>query len=67
MATPPNPVEVPKVICEYLFYLPSSKRPRPPTRRKAQWLLSGSYTSGTMIHQLWPNKSGYDSVPYSSK
>jgi hypothetical protein len=44
----------PAVTYEYLFCLHSSERLRPPIRRKAQGLLSGSCTPGTVGHQLWP-------------
>jgi hypothetical protein len=50
-----NPATVPAVSYEYLFCLPSSDRLRPPARRKAQGLLSGSCTLGTVGRWLWPN------------
>jgi hypothetical protein len=52
MVTPPNPVAVPTISYEHLFCLPSSERLWPPTRWKAQGLLSGSSTLGTVGHQL---------------
>jgi hypothetical protein len=45
--SPRNHAHAPSVTYEYLFYLPSSDRLWPPTRRKAQGLLSGSSTPGT--------------------
>jgi hypothetical protein len=42
----------PAVIYEYLFYLLSSDRLRPPALQKAQGLLLGSSTLGTRDHQL---------------
>jgi hypothetical protein len=50
-----NPVAVLTVSYEYPFCHPSSDRLWPPTRQKAQWLLSGSCTLGTVAHWLWPN------------
>jgi hypothetical protein len=41
MASPPNPTTIPVVTYEYLFCLPSSKRPQSAARRKARGLLSG--------------------------
>jgi hypothetical protein len=52
MATPSYPVMAPAVIYEYLFYLLSSDRLRPPALQKAQGLLLGSSTLGTRDHQL---------------
>jgi hypothetical protein len=43
-----NPITVPTVSYEYLFC-------HPPARRKARRLLSRSYTSDTVSHQLRPN------------
>jgi hypothetical protein len=56
MASPPNHAAVPVVTYEFLFYLLSSKRPRPPAQRKARGLLSWSYTSDTMGHRLQTKK-----------
>jgi hypothetical protein len=67
MASPPNPAAVSVVTYEYLFYLPSSEQPRPPARRKARGLLSGSCIPGIASHQLRSNEAGYDHVPTSSK
>jgi hypothetical protein len=64
MASPMNPAVIPIVTYEYLFCLPSSERLRPPARRKAQGLLSGSCT---MDCRLWQKKSKYGLVPSSSK
>jgi hypothetical protein len=47
MISPPNPVVAPTTTYEYLFCLSSSGRLRPPARRKAHGLLSGSSTSGS--------------------
>jgi hypothetical protein len=63
MATPLNPTVVPAVIYEHIFNLPSSEWPWPPAQRKAQRLLLGSYTLGTVGRYIRPNKSRYDSVP----
>jgi hypothetical protein len=54
MSSPPNPATTPTVTYEYLFCLPLSDRLRLPARGKAQGLLSGSCTLGTMGHWLWP-------------
>jgi hypothetical protein len=51
MISPPNPVGVPVVTYEYLFYSPSSDRLWPPAPRRAQGLLSGSSTLGNVGHQ----------------
>jgi hypothetical protein len=67
MASPLNHATAPVVTYEYLFSLSSSKRPWAPTRWKSQGLLSGSCTPGTVGHQLWSNKYGYDLVPSSGK
>jgi hypothetical protein len=49
-----NPVELPAITYEYLFYPGSSDRLRPPTQQRAQELLSGSSTLATMGHWLQP-------------
>jgi hypothetical protein len=67
MASPLNHVVVPIVTYEYLFCLLSSEWLRPPTRHKAQGLLSGSCTPSTVGHGLRTKKSGYDLVPSSEK
>jgi hypothetical protein len=51
-----NPVEVPAVTYEYLFYPPSSDLLWPPAQQKAQGLQSGSNTPSTAGHQLWQKK-----------
>jgi hypothetical protein len=56
MASPPNPTAIPAVTYEYLFYLPSSDRLRPPTRRKARGLLTMSCTLG---YHGSPNTSSF--------
>jgi hypothetical protein len=48
MISPPNPTEVPVVTYEYLFCPSSSDRLWPPAQRRAQGLLLGSSTLGTM-------------------
>jgi hypothetical protein len=53
MASPLNPAAVTVVTYLYQFCLPLSEQPKPPTRPKAQGLLSGSCTLGTMGHWLW--------------
>jgi hypothetical protein len=65
MASPSNPIVVPAVMQEYLFYLPMSERPSHTLNRRLRGPLSVSYTSSTTGHQLRPNKSGYSSVPSS--
>jgi hypothetical protein len=52
MVSPSNPAMVLIVTYEYIFYLPSSERSRPLVRWKARRLLLGSYTPGTVGHQL---------------
>jgi hypothetical protein len=52
--SPSDPAMAPIVTYEYLCCLPSSERLRPPARRKARGLLSGSYTPGTVCHRLQP-------------
>jgi hypothetical protein len=54
MASPRNPVIAPTVTYEYPFCLPSSDWLGPPTRWKAQGLLSGYGTLGMTGHWLWP-------------
>jgi hypothetical protein len=52
MTLSPNPVAVPAVTYEYIFYLSSSEWFRPPAQQKARGLLSESCTLGTAGHQL---------------
>jgi hypothetical protein len=61
MASPLNPAAAPAVIYDYLFYLWSSERLRPPTQRKARGLLSGSCTPGIVGHRLRPKNLDTDS------
>jgi hypothetical protein len=49
-----NPTEVPAVTYEYLFCPLSSDRLRPPAQWRAEGLLSGSSTLGTVSHWLQP-------------
>jgi hypothetical protein len=67
MASPPNPTVVTVVPYEYLFCLLSSERSQSPTRWKAQGLLLGSYTPGSVGRRLRLNESGYDPVPSNEK
>jgi hypothetical protein len=52
MTLPLNPVVVPTITYEYLFYLLSSKQLRPPSQRKTQGLLSESCTTDTLGRRL---------------
>jgi hypothetical protein len=51
---PSNPTTVTMAPYEYLLCLPSSDWLRPPTRRKAQGLVSVSHIPGTMFCRLQP-------------
>jgi hypothetical protein len=54
MISPLKAAETLIVTYEYLFYLPLSDRLRPPARRKARGLLSGSSTQSNTGHWLRP-------------
>jgi hypothetical protein len=63
MGLPPNPVAVPTVTHEYLFWLLFSEWLQSPSRWKAQGLLSGFHTPGTMGCWLRPtNQDTTDSL-----
>jgi hypothetical protein len=63
MTSPPNLMAVSVVTYEYLFCLPSSDRLRPPTRRKAQGLWTGSCTLGYREALVTAQKSRYGRFP----
>jgi hypothetical protein len=66
MASPLNPVVVPAVTYEYLFFLRLSDRLRSPTRWKARGLLTGSCTPGYHGSPVMAQKFGYAQYPLAT-